>query len=166
MKNYQVRGEDGNMYWVHRAIAVTGIVFKLDHEAKKVFVLANKRGQGAADFQGKWNLPCGYLDFDETLSQACAREIKEETGYDLDPEMFQLLDINDEPSANKQNVSLRFLTIVDDEDVPAQEVLEGGEKDEVEEVQWVSLENVSDLDWAFNHDRIIQMAFFALSHDK
>lgn len=32
---------------------------------------------------GKWNLPAGKVDEDETLEQTAVREAKEETGYDI-----------------------------------------------------------------------------------
>ena len=38
---------------------------------------------GAADGQGLWCCPCGYLDFDETLEECVIREIKEETGLTI-----------------------------------------------------------------------------------
>ena len=33
----------------------------------------------------KWNVPAGHLDFNETLTQGAIREIKEETGCDVEP---------------------------------------------------------------------------------
>ena len=32
----------------------------------------------------KWNIPAGHLDFKETISEGAIREIKEETGYDVE----------------------------------------------------------------------------------
>lgn len=32
----------------------------------------------------KWNIPAGHLDCNETLMQGAIREIKEETGYDVE----------------------------------------------------------------------------------
>lgn len=158
MKNYQIKGEDGKMYWVHRAITVVGVVFKIDRENEKVFVLANKRGKGTPDFQGLWNVPCGYVDFDETLTEACAREVKEETGYDFNPDLFNIFGINDNPEENRQNITARFFAMVESDDMPAQEVLDG-EDDEVEEVKWILLEEINNYKWAFNHDRVIKAAF-------
>ncbi len=36
------------------------------------------------NFHGKWNLPSGHLDPDETLLEGTKREIKEETGMDVE----------------------------------------------------------------------------------
>lgn len=44
-----------------------------------MYFLANKRGTETPDFQGYWNCPCGYIDFDETEEDAVCREIMEET---------------------------------------------------------------------------------------
>lgn len=86
MKNYPIKIETGEhageTVWVHRSIAVAGFIFcRINNEW---CVLANQRGEGAPDFQGYWNCPCGYLDFDETLAEACSREIYEETGVKIE----------------------------------------------------------------------------------
>lgn len=94
MKNYPIKIETGEhageTVWVHRSIAVAGFVFcKIDGEW---CVLANQRGEGAPDFKGYWNCPCGYLDFDETTKEACIREIYEETGVKVDPKNIKVTD--------------------------------------------------------------------------
>lgn len=63
MKNYPITIETGEhageTVWVHRSIAVAGFIFcRINNEW---CVLANQRGEGAPDFQGYWNCPCGYL---------------------------------------------------------------------------------------------------------
>ena len=61
MKNFKITAvEDGKEYWISRSVAVSVFLFVKDKD--KLYVLANKRGPGAADFQGLWNCPCGYLD--------------------------------------------------------------------------------------------------------
>ena len=38
-----------------------------------------------------------YLDFDETLAEACSREIYEETGAKVEPSALYMCSINDDP---------------------------------------------------------------------
>jgi ADP-ribose pyrophosphatase YjhB (NUDIX family) len=33
---------------------------------------------------GKWNIPAGYVDKDEEVEHAAIREVKEESGYDVE----------------------------------------------------------------------------------
>lgn len=114
MKNYPIKIETGEhageTVWIHRSIAVVGFVFcKINNEW---CVLANQRGEGAPDFQGYWNCPCGYLDFDETLAEACSREIYEETGAKVEPSALYMCSINDDPKdSNRQNVTMRFMAV-------------------------------------------------------
>ena len=84
MNNFPITHE-GKTYWVSRSMAVACFVFaNINNEWR---VLANQRGTGAADFNGLWNVPCGYLDFDETTKEAAMREVYEETGVKI-PEPF------------------------------------------------------------------------------
>lgn len=47
-------------------------------------------------FMDKYVLPGGHFeDSDKNLKEACARELREETGLDIDPEKFYLLGILD-----------------------------------------------------------------------
>ena len=164
MKNFPVKIE-GKEYWISRSIAVVCMVLKRVNN--RLYVLAEKRGKGAADNIGKWCMPCGYLDYDETLNDACSREVFEETGISLPSETFKQLSINSDPSENPQNVSIRYCCLAPSFAEPDLGKAFGGEKDEVEYVMWVpvgSFENqnfvfdsnmVDSFSWAFNHkDRI------------
>lgn len=98
MKNFKVTAkEDNKEYWISRSVAVIAYIFYHNIINNKLFVLADKRGQGTPDFQGYWNCPCGYLDFDETLSEAASREVFEETGYVIDPNYLQMIGISQLP---------------------------------------------------------------------
>ena len=156
MKNYQIEGKDGKKYWIHRAIAISAFVFKIDAD-NNWFVLANKRGKGTPDFQGMWNCPCGYLDWDETLAQACSREVKEECRIEILPSKFNQVMIHDTMDANLQNVTVRhYCVLVENVDNTKIGVGIEGEEDEVEEVMWIPVKDIDNYEWAFGHNKIIK----------
>ena len=41
--------------------------------------------EGREDVKGKWNLPAGHVDYGEDPITAVRREVKEETGYNVEP---------------------------------------------------------------------------------
>lgn len=153
MNNFPVQHE-GKTYWVSRSMAVACFVFA--HINGKWCVLANQRGEGTPDFQGCWNVPCGYLDYNETTKEAAIRETYEETGVKLDDVLFW--GFNDDPEDNRQNVTFRYFTLIDDPQ-PSFASLSteamGGEENEVSSVAWIPLNNIADYDWAFEHDILI-----------
>ena len=165
MKNFQIEATDGKKYWIARSLAVAGFIFKANEDKTELLVLANKRGPGTPDFQGCWNCPCGYLDFDETLAEACVRELKEECGVEIHPSTLHLHYVEDSPTANRQNVTHRFTSFVGGFDkFQNVGVGEGGEKDEVEMVKWIPLSQVDLYEWAFNHGEILKEV--AKTHEK
>lgn len=59
---------------------------------------------------GKWGLPGGYLDRDETAEQGALRELYEETGWT--GEIVSLFRVNTDPNRpheDRQNVSFDFI---------------------------------------------------------
>jgi len=153
MKNFPIEHE-GKTYWISRAITVVGYIFTFDNG--KLLVLANKRGKGTPDFQGYWNCPCGYLDFDETTREACVREIAEETNLLVHPKSLMLDSIQDDPTEDSnQNVTFRYwdfnalykaLTVY----------AKGAEPDEVEDVEWIPVEELDNYQFAFNQEKTIK----------
>jgi ADP-ribose pyrophosphatase YjhB (NUDIX family) len=157
MKNFQITSvEDGKKYWISRSVAVSVFIFIRD--GHNVYILANKRGKGTPDYQGYWNCPCGYLDWDENAKQAACREVFEETGVKITPSMISLHEVITNPNENNQNVVLRFSGMIKKSqlkfDTPS-----GGEKDEVEEVKLIPYNEVGNYKWAFNHDNIISSIY-------
>lgn len=46
---------------------------------------------------GKWGLPGGFIELGETWQQAGAREVREETGGEIDPAQVALFDVRSAP---------------------------------------------------------------------
>ncbi len=73
-------------------------------------ILLAKRAPTLSLEAGKWALPGGFLDRDETAEQAVLRELKEETGWE--GEVISLFRINTNPHRpheDRQNVALDFI---------------------------------------------------------
>src|SRR3990167_10491472 len=59
---------------------------------------------------GKWALPGGFLARDETTKQGAQREVKEETGYEIEIiKLLRVVDNPDRPKEDRQNVSFVYL---------------------------------------------------------
>lgn len=58
------------------ALTVDCVVFGLDEDDLKVLLIQ----RGNEPFAGKWALPGGFVQLEETLEQAAMRELREETG--------------------------------------------------------------------------------------
>lgn len=151
---------DGQTYWISRSVAVVGFVFARIN--KDLCILANKRGEGTPDFQGKWNVPCGYLDFNETGEEGCVREIFEETGVKINPEDMTFIQVNTDPvHSNRQNVSLRYRTYIPSKELKNIEfTTKNSESNEVDDVKWIPIKNIDDYEWAFNHDDLIKTMMY------
>lgn len=145
----------GKTFWYSRSVAVVPFIFA-KNRFNEICILANKRGEGAADFQGLWNVPCGYLDFDETIPQAAVREVFEETGVIVSLTDENIVKINSDPTENRQNVSVHLMTMVNGhcEDITLS--TDHMEHDEVAEVAWIPLSEIDKYPWAFNHKSTIQ----------
>jgi ADP-ribose pyrophosphatase YjhB (NUDIX family) len=98
---------------------------------------------------GKWGLPGGFLDRDESLAQGTLRELREETGWE--GEVVALLRVNsrpDRPGENRQNVAFDFL-------VRAVRLV-GEPDDESSAVAWFPIGELPPLDaLAFDHGETV-----------
>lgn len=98
---------------------------------------------------GKWGLPSGFLDRDETAAQCIVREVKEETGWES--EVISLFRINtkpDRPHEDRQNIAIEFLV---------RPIKKTGEQDtESSKVEWIPIDKLIPLaDFAFDHGETI-----------
>lgn len=159
MKNFPVK-VDGKEYWISRSVATVCFIFK--RKNNKTFVLIEKRGKGAADNIGKWCVPGGYLEWDITLAENAALEVLQETGFVIKKEKLKIVGINSSPSENHQNVTIRYLYNADANEEFNIKNAVGGEKDEVEDIQWLDITNIDNrflndnAKWAFKHNILIK----------
>lgn len=101
--------------------------------------------------QGKWGLPGGYFDRDESLKQGVKREIMEETGWEVDDiQLFRIVDHPDRPHEDRQNVDFVFI---------AQAIKQtGGSDEEVSEIKWFPLDVLPPMDQiAFDHGEDLEL---------
>lgn len=156
MDNFPVK-INGKEYWISRSIAVCGFIFKRIND--KWFVLCNKRGQGCPDFKGYWNVICGYLQFNRTCVQQMMEEAKEECGFISREDEWTFIGYNDSPHSNKQNVTMRFLYICNSTEDYNWSNKSGGEENEVDDIRWISVDNLDSFDFAFDHREMIEKAY-------
>ena len=100
---------------------------------------------------GKWGLPGGFLDRDESLSDGILRELREETGWE--GQVSALLRINsrpDRPGEDRENVAFDFVV------TPVRRV---GEPDEESSaVEWVPIDRLPPLHTlAFDHGDTVHL---------
>lgn len=99
---------------------------------------------------GKYALPGGFLDRDETTREGVLREVLEETGYT--GEIVSLFKITDEPDRNedRQNVTFTYL-------VNALDKIQEPDK-EVSETKWFTPDQLPDKKlFAFDHFEVIRL---------
>jgi len=160
MRNFEF-GHEGKKYWYSRSVAVLGLVVGTD-EQNNVYVLANKRGENTPDYQGCWCMPCGFVDFNETLEQAITREIFEETGVEIDYTKLYFHGINSIPEGS-QTITIRFKIHLNN--ISKYKLTNKYSDDgEVDEVKWISIHDIDKYDWAFNHHKLINE--FILNKEK
>ena len=144
-----------------RYCAVCAIVFCYSRTNEKWYVLANKRGSGVPDFEGLWNLPCGFIERGETGEQAASRETFEETGVFIYPDQFVFSSVETDPYiSNNGNISLRYISSLRREILPSVESDTNklkGEKDEVSEIKWIPINEIENYKWAFHHKELLML---------
>ncbi|AZK46219.1 NUDIX hydrolase [Paenibacillus lentus] len=108
---------------------------------------------------GKWALPGGFVGPDETAYQSAARELKEETG--VDHIHLQHYGVYDAPGRDPRGwiISNAHYAIV-----PEHQLAHRQANDDASEVELFSVEDVLQLDLAFDHAEIIADAITVIRH--
>lgn len=171
--NEKVLTTTGREVYLSRASSVVAQVCLYEITQAKWYILLVKRGEACPDFQGDWCLPCGYLDWDETLYQAMIREVYEETGLYLPelhthaqcpityPSCLSMDDcvqpwlIYDTPTGNRQNLAFHYASWLAWTGAPFP-TLTRLHPEESADLQWVEIQTACEMTLAFGHQHRIQ----------
>jgi len=173
VENECVNLPDGREVWLSRSCAVVAGIFLDVFSSPFSFsrnVLLVQRGPGCPDNVGKWCMPCGYLDNNETLAEAAIREVYEETGLYL-PDLpgfnrcsmageGQPVFVNSTPSTEQQNVSHFFtmkINVPAGSQLPVLDITKTKNPGEVSNLLWVPIQDIPLYDMAFNHTERIKL---------
>lgn len=126
------------------AIGVAGVVF---NDKNAVLLICRNKPPAC----GQWSIPGGRLEPGESLMAACRREVKEETG--LDVEVENILSVIERRVENFHYVIVDFMTSLVSKSsfVPIA-------KTDVSEARWVSITELDDFDLVDGLQEIIRRA--------
>ena len=166
-------------YWISRSVTTVGIVFIISSH-DDIQILITQRSNKMRDEKNKYCLPCGYVDWQETIFESMTREVYEETSLYL-PDYKDLLitnynekpiEIRDNPNNHLQNISFIYLSVYDFtknmQRFPID--IEKYSDKETKLVKWISFNDLYDkydkeLNWAFNHNETIKKAIEFYKHN-
>ncbi len=126
-------------------LTVDAIIFKIIDDCREILLIQ----RGREPFKGKWALPGGFVEADEDLPEAAARELLEETGIRVGA--MDQLGAFGKPGRDPRHrtVSVAFVAFA-----PAGAEPVAG--DDADHVQWFDLAHLPEL--AFDHAEIIASA--------
>jgi 8-oxo-dGTP diphosphatase len=133
------------------AVTVDVVLFTI--RAGDLAVLMIRRG--GPPFKGHWALPGGFVEENETLERAAARELQEETGL-VQTQLEQLGAFGDpgrDPRGHTVSVAFFAFVVAATRPVAA---------DDAADAQWVPLATIMRARVAFDHSRIIALAAMRL----
>jgi 8-oxo-dGTP diphosphatase len=133
--------------WPRPMVTVDAVVFTFSGDKVKV-LLINRRDE---PFKGKWAVPGGFVDMDEELENAIARELAEETG--LTGVQFEQMrtfgTVGRDPRGRV--ITIAFMGIA----TKGQDKIKAG--DDAAKAQWFDIEKLPE-DLAFDHSEMISLA--------
>ena len=134
-------------------LTVDAAVFRQKDGKTEILLIRRDR----PPFEGHWALPGGFVDMDETLEEAVARELEEETnitGVDL-KQLHAFSALDRDPRG--RTISVVFWGILNDR----QQAKAG---DDARETGWFDINNLPEL--AFDHRDVVDMAIRKLKRAK
>jgi len=141
--------------WPRPMVSVDAVVFGFF--ANKARLLLIKRGN--EPFKGKWAVPGGYVEIDEELEDAAARELAEETGLSAVPlqQMRTFGKCGRDPRGRQ--ITIAFMGIA----AEGKTKIKAG--DDAADAQWFDIEKLP-ADLAFDHNEVAKFAIAKLKKKK
>jgi ADP-ribose pyrophosphatase YjhB (NUDIX family) len=130
------------------AVTVDLVIFTIADDDLKVLLIR----RGVEPYKGYWALPGGFVEIDESLEQAAARELKEEVGVTVYLEqLYTFGDPKRDPRGRV--ISVAYFALVDAE---RQRIVAGSD---AADAQWHSVFNPKlGAKLAFDHKKILDYA--------
>jgi len=130
----------------HPAVTTDVVIFSIRDQQLKLLLIK----RGGAPFKGKWALPGGFVELDESLEEGARRELEEETG--LAGVFLEQLYTFGQPGRDPRE---RVITVAYYALIPSDQVSLCAATD-AEAVGWFSMDELPGL--AFDHQTIVDMA--------
>ena len=130
----------------HPWIGVDNIIIN-----EKGEILLGKRSEQEKNFQGKWNLVSGMMEWGETVEEALKREAMEEIGVEVEVVKFtgRYYDAKDR-HPTKTCIALPHLCkIVSGEPRVV-------DPEEIVEVKWFKPEEIREMELAYDHKKMLE----------
>lgn len=128
------------------SVATDCVIFGFDGIDLQVLLIE----RGIEPFLGKWALPGGFLQMNETTEECARRELEEETGIKnvFMEQLYTFSDVGRDPRGRVLSVS--YFALVKSADY----TVVGG--DDAAKAQWFPMHTIPSL--AFDHDRVLRVA--------
>ncbi len=132
------------------ALTVDCVVFGLDDDELKVLLIR----RGGEPYAGRWALPGGFVQMDETTEDAARRELQEETGLEriFLEQLYTFSDVDRDPRERVVTVAYYALVKMSDHRVQA--------ATDAADAGWFAVSEAHAL--AFDHDKILDVALTRL----
>ena len=139
--------------WPRPMVTVDAVVFSLS-EGRTQILLVNR---GKEPYKGKWAVPGGFIEIDEELEDAIARELAEETGLTgVQLEQMRTFGKCGRDPRGRQ-ISIAFTGIATE----GQNKIRAG--DDAAKAKWFDVKELPK-DLAFDHDEVIKCGIEKLKH--